>query len=642
MAMELLTFGLASLLLHVAGATGNNISCAPARCGNLTITYPFWLTGVQPSYCGYPALELACDTAGRAYLSRTSGQHAYRVGDISYDNNSMVVAVEAAFAGDAACRVPDFNVSSGLISLLPLNISDGNKNLVFVYNCAVPPSIRLPRPCANRTMGAYISEGDGDYRGVPTNCSFVSVPVRGVHAGMELPAKDRYEGLISDGFLLEWAAAGDCAACRRSGGECRFVQLSFQCFCHDELRCPTTPQGINSTARKIFIVLTVATGIISSAFIPCAVIWYGKDQKPQISFLEKDSNTMERKMEEYIILHGSLTPKRYKYSEVTSFLSNKLGEGGYGTVFRGRLHDGRIVAVKLLHDSKGNGDEFVNEVMSIGKTSHVNIVSLFGFCLEGSKRALIYEYMPNGSLDKYIYSENPKGTLGWELLYKIAIGIARGLQYLHHSCNTRIVHFDIKPQNILLDGDFCPKIADFGLAKFCHAKESKLSVPGARGTIGFIAPEVLSRTFGVVSTKSDVYGYGMMLLEMVGGRKNVKSMVERSSEKYFPDWIYDHFAQDDGLQACEITSEVEEMAKKMTLIGLWCIQVLPVHRPTITSVLEMFERRLDELEMPPKQNFCQILEGSANNLSTESECATTPSNANVPNEVFQDENILVT
>ncbi|OEL14809.1 LEAF RUST 10 DISEASE-RESISTANCE LOCUS RECEPTOR-LIKE PROTEIN KINASE-like 2.5, partial [Dichanthelium oligosanthes] len=199
-----------------------------------------------------------------------------------------------------------------------------------------------------------------------------------------------------------------------------------------------------------------------------------------------------------------------------------------------------------LHGCKGNGEEFVNEVMSIGRTSHVNIVNLYGFCLERSKRALIYEYMPNGSLDRYIYCENPKEILGWQKLYTIAIGIARGLEYLHHSCN-----------------------------------ESKLSVTGARGTIGFIAPEVHSRTFGVVSTKSDVYSYGMMLLEMVGGRN-------------------------DGLQACEVTSEVEEIARKMTLIGFWCIQVLPMHRPTITNVLEMFERGLDDLDMPPKQNFSQI------------------------------------
>lgn len=130
---------------------------------------------------------------------------------------------------------------------------------------------------------------------------------------------------------------------------------------------------------------------------------------------------------------------------------------------------------------------------------------------------------------------------------------------------------------------------------------------GARGTIGFIAPEVHSRNFGLVSTKSDVYSYGMMLLEMVGGRKNVKSVVAKSSEKYFPDWIYDHFAQDDGLEACEVTSDIEEIARKMTLIGLWCIQVLPMYRPTITKVLEMFDRNIDEMAMPPKQNFSGLL-----------------------------------
>ncbi|KAM0855415.1 hypothetical protein ACQ4PT_049776 [Festuca glaucescens] len=327
-----------------------------------------------------------------------------------------------------------------------------------------------------------------------------------------------------------------------------------------------------------------------------------------------------------IVSYGSLAPKRYMYSEVmklTSSRSDQLGKGGYGVVFKGRLDDGRLVAVKFLHESKGNGDEFVNEVMSIGRTSHVNIVNLFGFCLEGSKRALIYEYMPNGSLDKYIYSENPKEILGWERLYAIAIGIARGLEYLHHSCNTRIVHFDIKPQNILLDKDFSPKIADFGLAKLSHAKESNLSMTGARGTIGYIAPEVHSRAFGVVSTKSDVYSYGMMLLEMVGGRKNVNSMAEKSSEQYFPDWIYDHFAQDDRSQACDVTSETEERARKMTFIGLWCVQTLPIYRPTIAKVLEMFERRLDEMKMPPKQNFSEPIEESPHNMSAQSASSTT-------------------
>nr|TKW13332.1 hypothetical protein SEVIR_5G093200v2 [Setaria viridis] len=212
-------------------------------------------------------------------------------------------------------------------------------------------------------------------------------------------------------------------------------------------------------------------------------------------------------------------------TKITSSFDNKFGEGGYGAVFKGRLDD----------------------VMSIGRTSHVNIANLFGFCLDDLKRDLIYEYMPNGSLDKFIYSENLKAVLGWDKLYTIAIGIARGLEYLHHSCNTLIIHFDIKPQNILLDEDFHPKVANFGLAKLCHTKESKLSMTGARGTVG------------------------------------------------------------DGLQACEVSSEDEGIAKKMSVIGLRCIQILPMHRPTITKVLEMFERGLDELDMPPRQNFTYSL-----------------------------------
>ena len=135
--------------------------------------------------------------------------------------------------------------------------------------------------------------------------------------------------------------------------------------------------------------------------------------------------------------------------------------------------------------------------------------------------------MTNGSLERYIYSENPKSTLGWEKLYDIAIGIARGLEYLHRGCNRRIIHFDVKPHNILLDENYCPKIADFGLAKLCKIKESIISsMAGARGTIGFIAPEVFSRSFGDVSTKSDIYSFGMVLLEMVGGEEMCKQILK--------------------------------------------------------------------------------------------------------------------
>lgn len=324
-----------------------------------------------------------------------------------------------------------------------------------------------------------------------------------------------------------------------------------------------------------------------------------------------DSDT--ENVEQILKKHGGLAPKRYRYSElkaITNSFAEKLGEGGYGAVFRGVLNDGagdrREVAVKVLHNNaRPNGaEEFLNEVISIGKTSHVNIVTLLGFCLEGpTRRALVYEYMPNSSLDRYIYSSNSGGdsaaALGWETLHEIAAGVARGLEYLHEGCNTRIIHFDIKPPNVLLDGEFRPKIADFGMAKLCNPKESILSMADARGTIGFIAPEVFSRGFGVVSTKSDVYSYGMLLLEMVAGRSNVKAYAENSDDLFFPHWVYDHMLEHHGGGVVD-GGENEEVARKMALIGLWCIQTMPASRPSMSRVLEMLERSVDELPMPPR------------------------------------------
>ncbi|PPR91944.1 hypothetical protein GOBAR_AA28742 [Gossypium barbadense] len=174
------------------------------------------------------------------------------------------------------------------------------------------------------------------------------------------------------------------------------------------------------------------------------------------------------------------------------------------------------------------------------------------------------------------------------MLYKIAVGIARGLEYLHRRCKTRILHFDIKPHNILLDDDFCPKISDFGLAKLCPGKESVISMTGCRGTIGYIAPEVYSRNFGRVLYKSDVYSYGMMVLEMVGGKT-------LNDEDY-------HTKLDEELRLQGIVDDDvdQERVRKMILVSLWCIQTDPANPPPMSRVLEMMEGNIDSLTIPPK------------------------------------------
>ncbi|KAF7027379.1 hypothetical protein CFC21_039425 [Triticum aestivum] len=610
--------------------------CEPVACGNFTIKYPFWLGAPsrptpEPS-CGHPAFELWCINGNTSASMRGSPIHVLNIG---YATGSFVVVHNRVASGtDGVCR-SDFNISVSL-ALSPFRISPSNRALGFLFNCngAEPRGTEYVNatgtPSCGRPIIAYLG---GTYdRDIPPkiptrDCTYTYFPMLGAEAAVFTAAD--YTRLLKAGLLLDWAGTGvgDCSACIASSGQCRYntSTAEFACLCPDGMLRGSSCAGSKGTSKMIMLIaVTSAAGALLFTCI-YVLVWRKKGKILWLLLCKKTSRKTEKNYEAMIVSYGSLAPKRYMYSEVmkiTSSRNNQLGKGGYGVVFKERLHDGRLVAVKFLHDCKGNGDEFVNEVMSIGRISHVNVVSLCGFCLEGSKRALIYEYMPNGSLDKYIYSENPKEILAWERLYAIALGIARGLEYLHHSCNTSIVHFDIKPQNILLDKDFSPKIADFGLAKLCYTKESKLSMTGARGTIGFIAPEVHSRTFGVVSTKSDVYSYGMMLLEMVGGRRNVKSTVAKSSEKYFPDWIYDHFAQDDGLQACEVTRETEEIARKMTLIGLWCVQILPAYRPTITKVLEMFERSSDDMDMPPKQNFSGLLESSAHNMDVQSPSST--------------------
>jgi serine/threonine protein kinase len=315
----------------------------------------------------------------------------------------------------------------------------------------------------------------------------------------------------------------------------------------------------------------------------------------------------EQDLEACIRNYGPLALTRYKFSDIKKFTNSfkdKLGQGGYGGVYKGKLLDDHPVAVKVLNASKENGEDFINEVASISRTSHVNIVTLLGFCLEGPKRALIYEFMPNGSLEKFIHNDNPEKTimhLGLEKLFQIAIGIARGLEYLHRGCNTRILHFDIKPHNILLDEDFCPKISDFGLAKLCTRNESNIAMTGARGTIGYIAPEVFSRSFGAVSHKSDVYSYGMMALEMVGGRTNINVGVNNTSEIYFPHWIYKRLELNIDLGvSSNMTIEENEMVRKMILVGLWCIQTNPSDRPSMSKVIEMLEGSIEALQIPPK------------------------------------------
>jgi serine/threonine protein kinase len=225
--------------------------------------------------------------------------------------------------------------------------------------------------------------------------------------------------------------------------------------------------------------------------------------------------------------------------------------------------------------------------------------------------------MPHGSLDKYIFSSEK--SFSWDKLNEIALGIARGLNYLHHGCDMQIVHFDIKPHNILLDSNFVPKVADFGLAKLFPRGDSFVPLSAMRGTIGYIAPEMVSRSFGVISSKSDVYSFGMLLLEMTGGRRNADPHAGSSSQAYYPSFVYRQLSQGDANMISEGV-DMHELEKKLCIIGLWCIQMKPQDRPTMSEVVEMLEAGVDGIQLPPRPYFCD--EEGDSSYSTISELDT--------------------
>ncbi|KAM3390905.1 hypothetical protein ACQJBY_012493 [Aegilops geniculata] len=309
-------------------------------------------------------------------------------------------------------------------------------------------------------------------------------------------------------------------------------------------------------------------------------------------------------VEKFLRMQQMIGPTRFAYTDivaVTSHFRGKLGQGGYGSVYKGVLLPGDVhVAIKML-DSKSNcdGEDFISEVSTIGRIHHVNVVCLVGFCSEEMRRALVYEYMPHGSLDKYIFSTEK--SFSWDKLNEIALGIARGINYLHQGCDMQILHFDIKPHNILLDSNFVPKVADFGLAKLYPRDNSFVPLSALRGTIGYIAPEMISRSFGVISTKSDVYSFGMLLLEMAGGRRNADPGAANSSQTFYPSWVYDRLTKQ---ELGEIRAEMHELERKLCVVGLCCIQIQSHDRPAMSEVIGMLEGGVDGLQLPSRPFFC--------------------------------------
>ncbi|XP_041990084.1 probable LRR receptor-like serine/threonine-protein kinase At1g56140 [Salvia splendens] len=334
----------------------------------------------------------------------------------------------------------------------------------------------------------------------------------------------------------------------------------------------------NRTGLIVGIVVPISVAALLFIFAFCYLSQRRKKQKSidDKEFLGIDAQTYTFSYAELRAATGDFDP------------SNKLGEGGFGPVYKGTLADGRLVAVKQLSVASHQGkSQFVAEIATISAVQHRNLVKLYGCCIEGVKRLLVYEYLENKSLDQILFGPS-SGTslfLDWKTRSDICMGVARGLAYLHEESRLRIVHRDVKASNILLDSDLVPKLSDFGLAKLYDDKQTHISTRVA-GTIGYLAPEYAMR--GHLTEKADVFSFGVVALEIVSGRLNSDTSLE-TERMYLLEWAWNLHENSKEIELVDpmLQEYDDDEVKRIIDIALLCTQASPGLRPMMSRVVAM-------------------------------------------------------
>ncbi|KAM0951473.1 putative protein kinase RLK-Pelle-DLSV family [Dioscorea sansibarensis] len=302
--------------------------------------------------------------------------------------------------------------------------------------------------------------------------------------------------------------------------------------------------------------------------------------------------------------------------------TNILGEGGFGIVYKGKLAEGREVAVKRLSKNSAQGvDEFKNEVTFIAKLQHRNLVRLLGYCIHKDEKILVYEYMPNRSLDAFLFDKEKGVRLDWETRFQIIVGIARGLLYLHQDSRLRIIHRDLKASNILLDSKMNPKISDFGLARNFSEDEMMTRTKKVIGTYGYMAPEYTLD--GVFSVKSDVFSFGVLILEIISGQKNRIFLSKPHLYLLGNTWsLWNEGKVLDLLDPLIGSSFSMTQVMKCVNIGLLCVQEKPEDRPMMSSVVVMLGNDDAPLPKPKAPGFKSIFSTKCNATSNPTDLYT--------------------
>ncbi|KAF3432844.1 hypothetical protein FNV43_RR23946 [Rhamnella rubrinervis] len=604
--------------ISTINAQEDNHQCPPSSCGKIhNISYPFRLKD-DPKHCGRKRYTLSCEN-NITILYLYSGK--YNVEAINY-NNYTIRLVDSNFHKGNCSFIPLYSLASFNFSysdlystvlyrakLLPIPLVE-TRIFMTCENPVNSPLYVDTAPCitSKRPYYSYIMvRGNLSVDRMEDSCR-TQLVVMSSWKRKNIKKKNTtssYMDIHNEllyGFELSWLIT----FLKKDPGpydNCYLNDSGKGVTCYVDNSCPSDYPTFEHCVYYWLALSLLALGYVAAKITigtPCVVVLL-------IYKWRRRHLSMYDSIEDFLQSHNNLVPIRYSYSNIkkmTKGFKVKLGEGGYGCVYKGKVRSGRLVAVKILGKLKADGQEFVNEVSTIGRIHHTNVVQLTGFCVEGSKRALVYEFMSNGSLDKHIFSQEGIKTLSCKKMFEISLGVAHGIEYLHRGCDMQILHFDIKPHNILLDENFNPKVSDFGLARLCPLDKSIVSLTAARGTIGYIAPELFYKNIGGVSYKADVYSFGMLLMEMASRRKNLNAVAEHSSQIYFPSWVYDQFNEGKDIEMQDVSEEEMKIIRKMVIVALWCIQLKPSDRPSMNKVIEMLEAEIECLQMPPRPYLC--------------------------------------